>query len=245
MHLKDRIFIQSIHLLIVNVDLIMNKFPFNYQMFHYMTVTMISMILFHLEFLVLAEHTFLENFSNWEKTRVKILFEDYKNNSHHFYKYVDFDDIHLIRIDMYVYDPICLTKTNPKNLETVMNIQHDVNMKIFKREEYRREAIISLFKSQKIQKGLLYVAYAYAKYSTLLNKNDFFLHTNQIFTAYEACKFCLEDNKKKADKGFVYQIETGEGKSCIICLIAAVLALMKKNCSYYIFQYQFIKQRLL
>ena len=44
------------------------------------------------------------------------------------------------------------------------------------------------------------------------------------------------DNQNKQEetirikrKGVVYQIETGEGKSCIICLIAAVLALMKKT----------------
>ena len=63
-------------------------------------------------------------------------------------------------------------------------------------------------------------------YETLID--NFQLHTNQIFTALDACRVCLLNDKKNS-KGVIYQVETGEGKSCIIILIAAVLAISKKT----------------
>ena len=80
-----------------------------------------------------------------------------------------------------------------------------------------------------VQEGLIYVAYAYQHYATYSNSYlNFHVHTNQIFTALEACKVCLL-KKDQNHKGVVYQVETGEGKSCIIQLIAAVLAICGKT----------------
>lgn len=50
---------------------------------------------------------------------------------------------------------------------------------------------------------------------------------NKIFTTLEASKIFLSKNNENS--GVIYQVENGEGKSCIICLIASLLALMKKT----------------
>ena len=63
-------------------------------------------------------------------------------------------------------------------------------------------------------------------YETLID--NFQLHTNQIFTALDACRVCLLNDKKNS-KGVIYQVDTGEGKFCIIILIAAVLVISKKK----------------
>ena len=48
-------------------------------------------------------------------------------------------------------------------------------------------------------------------------------------TSLEACKKYLNYSKKTENQGVIYKIDTGEGKPCIICIIAALLALMKKD----------------
>ena len=56
----------------------------------------------------------------------------------------------------------------------------------------------------------------------------FEIRPNQIFSIYESCISCLF-NDKQSRKGVIYQVETGEGKSLIIQLIAALLALTKNS----------------
>ena len=50
------------------------------------------------------------DFLNWKRKRIKILFDDPENNHHHYKKYVNFDDLHKIRIDLYVNRVIFLKK---------------------------------------------------------------------------------------------------------------------------------------
>ena len=162
------------------------------------------------------------------KARVKLLFIDSKNNRH-LYKYANFDDIHLIRPDMCVSKTIYLTKTKNKTLKIINKIQDDSKELTLKNDVFKQKNIISILKSSKIQKTLAYVIYAYENFAKPLIHHDFNIHMNQIFTAYEACKQCIKYAKNPNKKGVVYQVETCEGKSCIVCLIAAVLALMKKT----------------
>ena len=169
-----------------------------------------------------------EDFLNCEDFRVHILFDDIINRSSLIEKYVDFDDIHLIRPDFYVNDSLYLTPTDANTLKSVKNIQNIAKEKLnINLGEFKRENIFHLFKTQQVIKGLQYVVYAYQHYKNIENEK-FLIHTNQVFTALEACRICLY-NTKKDEKGVIYQVETGEGKSCIIQLIAAVLALSNKT----------------
>ncbi|KAK8837492.1 hypothetical protein M9Y10_036489 [Tritrichomonas musculus] len=62
---------------------------------------------------------------------------------------------------------------------------------------------------------------------------DFRIRKTQIYTVLEAFKKFFNDNSTTAtiddSKGSIFQIKTGEGKSCIVCLIAATLALKGKT----------------
>ncbi|KAK8889049.1 hypothetical protein M9Y10_033792 [Tritrichomonas musculus] len=172
-----------------------------------------------------------DDFLDAEGFRVRILYDDVVNNHNLIEKYVDFDDIHLIRPDFYVNDTLYLARTEKNTLNIVKGIQGTAETKFMENqgEDFKKEGIFHLFKSQQIKKGLQYVTFAYQHYATYANSlNNFHVHTNQIFTAFEACNVCLL-NAIRSTKGVVYQVETGEGKSCIIQIIAAVLALSKKT----------------
>ena len=172
-----------------------------------------------------------KDFLNCEDFRVHILFDDITNNRNFIEKYVDFDDIHLIRPDFYVKDALYLTRTDINTLNKIREIQINADKKYDKNqsEDIKKERIFHFAKTKQIKKGLEYVIYAYQHYANKAKLlNDFHVHTNQIFAAFEACKICLL-NENEGEKGVIYQVETGEGKSCIIQLIAAVLALSKKT----------------
>lgn len=64
-----------------------------------------------------------ENFLNWNKNRVKILFNDVSNNNHLLERYINFDDIHKIRPDLYANDQLALAKTNQSTLHKIKQIQ--------------------------------------------------------------------------------------------------------------------------
>lgn len=76
------------------------------------------------------------------------------------------------------------------------------------------------------------ISYACQNFMRATKKSEsFHLHKNQVFNASKTCKSCLFESSKNGindNCGVVYQVETGEGKSCIVCLIASLLTLMKK-----------------
>lgn len=149
-------------------------------------------------------------------------------------QYINHDDLYAIKPEYYVMKMLYLTKTDSSTLDIITMMQDQLSRKNSNADEFKKEFIFSLFKEKKVQQVLNYVSYAYSKYIYNNVNKKFRLHDNQLFTALEACKSCLFDSSKLTDdydsnKGVIYQVDTGEGKSCIICLIASLLALMKKT----------------
>ena len=175
-------------------------------------------------------YIFKEDFFGCDGYRIPILYNDSKNSTGLVEKYVNFEDIHLIKADFYVQDTLYLARTDKRTLRDISGILKSSNEKFIENKgSFQKESQISLFADSKIIKNMEYVSYAFRHYMTYATLNDNFqLHTNQIFTALEACRVCLLNDKKQS-KGVIYQVETGEGKSCIIILIAAVLAISKKT----------------
>ena len=164
-----------------------------------------------------------DDFLNWKQTRVPILFDDYSNKHHFVDKFINFDDIHLINIDFYVKNQLYLSQINLQSLETVNKIKQILSEKSYIRQnEFKKECIFSLLKNKQIYKGMIYVSFAFKCFS-------FDLHINQMYTALEACKICLLNDKSSDSKGVIYQVETGEGKSSIIQIVASILALSKRT----------------
>lgn len=170
------------------------------------------------------------DFLSWSKNRVKILFVDFSNNNHHLERYINFDDIHIIRPDLYVNNQLALAKINQKTLKIIRYIQKGIKSKIkhTNDQNFQNEKIYSLFSDKKIRKSLQFVAFTYS-YSKIMQGQKFFAHKTQIYAAYEACKKFINKKNDKNDKGIVFQVETGEGKICIVCIIAAALSLLKKK----------------
>lgn len=285
-----------------------------------------------------------DDFLNWKNERIKIIYDDGETVPKSD-KYINFEDIHLIRKDFYVNDPLIVGKIKDKNLNIVDELEKNIQDTIEKRQnkKYKKDSIKSIFKENQIRDLIKNVTYAYAYCEHSLD-NDFSIHRPQIYTALKAshkffykndeiirdfkyeeknlkkctkyqsinrpisyeksydiyndqfafkisrkmekdlpiplsilkiCRKYFSDksmseliNDIKADpkkffddltltqseysdnsliktlqqisekaqknvnvgnKGVVYQVETGEGKSCIICLIAAILALKGKT----------------
>lgn len=170
-----------------------------------------------------------KDFLDSNKFRVKIWYDDHESNDF-LIKYINFEDLHTIKIQSYVNHPLYLARTKAETLFSVENLINEITEKINKNQECSQDAkkLYLLFStpSQKISKILSYVSQCYISCVRKQNPN-FFLHAMQIYTAYEACNFFFDQNIKHS--GIIYQVETGEGKSCIICLIGALLALMKKT----------------
>ena len=155
-----------------------------------------------------------KDFLNTVNDRVSVFYDDTTKNHQLIEKFIDFDDLHLIRPGFYVRDTLYLTKTQKKTLKAVQSIQNTADQKYIDHlnEEFEKENFFAFLKASKTKKGLAYVAYAYQHYATYSNSYlNFHVHTNQIFTALEACKVCLL-KKDQNHKGVVYQVETGEGK---------------------------------
>lgn len=148
-----------------------------------------------------------KDFMNNTNSRVKIIFNNSKQNNRHFERYIDFDDIHYIKSDLYVDETISLAKTNEKTLEIISEIESDVSDKTYKYYEIKKETIFSFFKDKKMKKGLTYVSYAYTKFAKKFIYG-FKIHKNQLLTSFEALQTCLFEEKRTSN-GVIYQVETG------------------------------------
>lgn len=73
------------------------------------------------------------------------------------------------------------------------------------------------------------VAYAYTYFMRNKGNKYFTIRETQIYAVLEACHSFFDKTTKKSTTGVIYQIKTGEGKSCIISIIAAVLAIKNKT----------------
>lgn len=157
-----------------------------------------------------------DDFLFYQQSRVEILF---KNNTT---KYVNFNDIHLMKPELFVDSQLHLMKSSfefhDKLLKNIKSESKELKQKnpVFKKMKISK---ILYNDTENIKNNLIYLSYAL---STIKNID---LRDNQLFTAFKACSSCLFSNSFfKLEKGIVYQLDTGEGKSYIIQIIAALLA---------------------
>ena len=168
-----------------------------------------------------------DDFQSWSPVRVPIILDE--SNTHLFLeRFVDSDDIHAVKPQFFVKDTLYLTRTSRDTLDTVNKIQEKSKDKTIKNQninEYQQSKTYFSTKSKKIIKKLL----TNVIYALQIHVGNIFLYKSQIFTAYEACQTCFSDEKTFNDKGFIYQVETGEGKSYIIRMIASVISLISQS----------------
>ena len=222
-----------------NIKLIETK-PFAYCLrdsdFNYLSVRLSNISLYDSENDISSNRTsgigigyiYQKDFSNSIKLRIKIIFDNNTNTSKE--QYINFEDVHLIRPDLYTNDQLTLAKIDAKTLKKVTKIEKRINRKIDNRvnKKFKKKWILSLIKENKFQECFEYAAYAYS-YSKSTMNHTFYPHRTQIYTAYEACRRFIFQQEDPKQKGIVFQVATGEGKTCIVCLIASALALMKKT----------------
>lgn len=79
------------------------------------------------------------DFFNCTNTRVKIIFADLKNNGKHIVRYIDADDIHYIKSDMYVDETI----------ETINDISSNIVDKVYDHDTFKKEIFFSFFKEKR------------------------------------------------------------------------------------------------
>ena len=60
------------------------------------------------------------DFFKWSKDSIKVLYDDPEKNNHHVKKYVNFNDIHKIRPDLYVNKTISLMNISKQKLKEVL-----------------------------------------------------------------------------------------------------------------------------
>lgn len=70
-----------------------------------------------------------KDFLNTVNDRVSVFYDDTTKNHQLIEKFIDFDDLHLIRPDFYVRDTLYLTKTQKKTLKAVQSIQNTADQK--------------------------------------------------------------------------------------------------------------------
>ena len=154
-----------------------------------------------------------DDFMRWKGSRVEILFDDDS------IYYANFNDLHLTKPELYVDDTLLLIKRD-KEIHNVIDQIISKSNKFQPNEDDLKE--LDFKKKENIINLIAKLSFSIKT----LYKID--LRRNQLFLIYEACKSCLF-SEVMSEKGFVYQFETGEGKSVIIRLIAAILALKGKS----------------
>ena len=176
----------------------------------------------------------VEDFLKWKGVRVPIILND-KNDRHNYVSYfIEFEDLHVIKPAFYVKKTLYLTKTSQETLKIIDDIVKE--RKPVNTEEENKNAI---------QIELEYVIQKlYEHKRSQRSYKNFTLHESQIFTVFDACCKCINEEdinqyfkskktkeKKESPKkpGILYQVETGEGKSLIILLISAVLSRVLKD----------------
>ena len=151
-----------------------------------------------------------EDFHSSKHFRILVYVADNLNFNRLTEKYVNYNDIHIIRPDFYINDTLLLKRSEIKEMENVKSILEP------SKKSHKDNIIKAIKEVHDIFK---------AKLKERINNFQF--HTNQIFTVIEACNICLGENIK--NKKVVFQVETGEGKSLIIQLIAATIAKKSSN----------------
>ncbi|KAK8864795.1 hypothetical protein M9Y10_010320 [Tritrichomonas musculus] len=164
-------------------------------------------------------------FLKWSQSRKEILFDQ---EFHHLaVKYVNYDDIHLIKPELYVKDTLSLANISQEKYQKILEIKPEIIEKIKEKDTFSKEKFRKWMVTQKVLDDIIkYASYAYT-FINSKNSNQFELHEAQLLTVIEACNNLIVKNTNS--KGTIFQVETGEGKSCIVCLIAATLVLLNKT----------------
>ena len=128
------------------------------------------------------------DFLNWKSDRLKILFDD-KVNKNRIEKYVNYEDIHIMKKDYYANDPLAIGYIKTKNLLKVNEIEEKIKEIIQKRKgkKFKKDSIFAISTDKRIQKSIKYVTYAYTYIENSFDKN-FFIHRPQIYTTFKATK---------------------------------------------------------
>ena len=169
-----------------------------------------------------------EDFLFFEKQRVKAKFVKYftGKRKEKITKFLNFTDIHFINPGLYVDDQLSMFKIK-ENLKAACK---RIIKKLNKGYTPIKEDDLSHKNKKKndpiFDEEFINALCAYKQHHDSQNSIKFEYHLSQIYSAYEMAQSSLIEFP--GDSGVVYQIPTGEGKTAIILLIAAVLAKMKK-----------------
>lgn len=139
------------------------------------------------------------------------------------YYYVEFPEIHLMNPELYVSQPMYLTKQNV-NIDIVEKINKTYKDKtaLFQKSKVKNSNIKSNIE-YKMHNAFHYL-YKYTEYYDKEEKKQKHIepYTSQIYAVYQAISFLGRANFK--NKGIVLQVHTGEGKSFIVQALAEQLA---------------------
>ena len=140
-----------------------------------------------------------DDFLNWQNNRVKVIYDDVSKNRR-YDRYVNFEDLHIIRKDFYVDDPLATSKIKLAKINQINVLEKKINEKIEKRKNksFKKDYIKSLSQEKLIDNSLKYVSYAYAFCENSLN-NDFSIHRPQIYTAMKVSKSFFKKNNDDVD----------------------------------------------
>lgn len=134
--------------------------------------------------------------------------------------YIDFNEMHYLKIDHHVSNPLYLTgiKMSTINLidDILENIKKDVKtIDSFKTKNKNTE--------KNIEEKLLLAFHNNWKYCCQV------AYPNQIYVVHDAINYIQKYKNSSNHKGCVYQVKTGEGKSLIIRALAHIFGRMKKT----------------
>ena len=165
-----------------------------------------------------------KRFVIWDGRRVLVDIT-HDNNS----LYVEFEDLHLLKPELFVINPLYLIETEKNILEKVDEIYSNI---INSDNKYLKEMMTIFANQEKNISNLVgktaFLLYDYSLHSSTFKKK-IILHRNQIFATIKACISCLMDKKSTKSNGIIYQVDTGEGKSFIIRVIAIILSQLGKS----------------
>ncbi|KAK8836772.1 hypothetical protein M9Y10_037294 [Tritrichomonas musculus] len=165
-----------------------------------------------------------DDFLNWNGSRVEVLFED------NTILYVDFDDLHKIKPELYVDDTLLMMKKRTE-IHLIIKCIEDKYQELFKNKvsfDQINKATNRLSSDLMTSISDILSNFSCAFHTSTNYKDYFRVHRNQLFLAFEVCYSAFLKGEKTDQKGIIYQLETGEGKSLVIELIAATLAAKKK-----------------
>ena len=139
-------------------------------------------------------------------------------------EYIDFNEMHYLKIDHYIQDPLLLIDIDKSTVDIVNEIKDNLenSTKIVDRIKTKSTNTTKSTK-EKMQ-------YAFHKiYKHCLSDDEKVrAHSNQIYAVHHAINYFTENNNDDS-KGCIYQVHTGEGKSYIIQALAEILARMGKT----------------